>query len=374
MKGDKSPVTEKRRKGQSAADREDHVTRPGTDVSNSITKGRKVRRKVEQAEADAKPKGTPKNVAEPGELQDPEVLARTAFVGNVPLSVKRKDLKQLFKPFGNIESVRLRGVIADVPNLPKKTALLARRLHKNCDALLAYVVFKATEDSELSVKPSDQAPKNDVQALRPAIPDHLEPTLAVKQACAGLNLTIFQDKHLRVTPAAHTRGPLRQSVFLGNLPFDITEEELILLFQPIALTAGCTLVGVRVTRDKETGMGRGVGFASFDDELGVRTVINMGDDLKIRDRVIRVERAAKEKKRNSKTAKRNAKAERRRDQKSDQALISGKSEKKRRRERHGDLGVTRKIRKQRSDRKVSVKVKHAARKARQAEAAAAGKS
>jgi nucleolar protein 12 len=374
MKGGQS-VTGKRREVRFTLNNDERINRPAMDESNSITKGRKVRRKDERAEAPITSKSPASDLADSGDLQDPEVLARTAFVGNVPVSVKRKDLKRLFKPFGDIESVRLRGVIADVPNLPKKTALLARRLHKNCDALLAYVVFKAaTEESEVPSKPSEPSVEKDVQAMRTATPNHSEPTIAVKKACAGLNLTILQDKHIRVTPAAHTRGPLRQSVFLGNLPFDITEEELILLFQPIAVAAGCILVGVRVTRDKETGMGRGVGFASFDDELGVRTVINMGDELKIRDRVIRVERATKDKKRNSKTAKRNAKAEKRREQNSERALISGKREKKKRREQHGSLGVTRKIRKQLSDRRVSVKVKHAARKARQAEAAAAGKS
>jgi nucleolar protein 12 len=312
-----------------------------------------------------------KDDAKPGELHDPEVLARTAFVGNVPVSVKRKELRKLFKPFGDVESVRLRGVVADNPHLPKKTALLARRMHKNCETLLAYVVFKSPVDNDkISLELSDVLRVNAENVSPRAGRDSSEPTTSVKEACAALNLTIFQEKHLRVTPAAHTRGPLRQSIFLGNLPFDVTEEELIMLFQPIADTAGCALVGVRVTRDKVTGMGRGVGFASFDDELGVRAVLNMGDELKIKDRVIRVERAAKEKKRNSKTAKRIAKTAKLKERKSEKDLLLSKGDKKRRREKNGDLGVTRKIRKQRSERKTVAKVKHAARKARQAEAAA----
>jgi RNA recognition motif-containing protein len=90
----------------------------------------------------------------------------------------------------------------------------------------------------------------------------------------------------------HTRDTLRQSVFLRNLPFDVTEEELIVLFAAPAKMAGSALVGVRVTRDKETGMGRGVGFVSFGDELGMRAVIDMQGELKIRHLVIRMERSA----------------------------------------------------------------------------------
>jgi RNA recognition motif-containing protein len=308
-----------------------------------------------------------KDEAREGELDDPERLSRTAFVGNVAATVKRKDLKKMFKAFGAVEAVRLRGVVAANPKLPKKTALLARRMHTSCDTLLAYVVFKPVDGAK--TVPNDGG-EYSVGA----------PVLA---ACAALNLTVFMEKHLRVTPAVHTRGPLRQSIFLGNLPFDVTEEELIMLFTEPAKAAGSSLVGVRVTRDKETGMGRGVGFASFDDELGVRAVMNLQGDLKIRDRVIRMERAAKEKKRNSKTAKKLAKGEERRMEKKKRKTgeaatfyaerADKRAEKRRRqRERKSMPGVTRKIKKEVSQKKTKVKIKHAARKARQAAAAAGG--
>jgi nucleolar protein 12 len=268
------------------------------------------------------PAGDTKDDARPGELDDPERLSRTVFVGNVAAAVKRKDLKKLFKAHGPIEAVRLRGVVAANPKLPKKTALLARRMHPNCDTLLAYVVYKPDGGSPCAEQPGEGARAEPQRPASGRAEDVAHPPVSrcVQAACAALNLTIFMDKHLRVNPAVHTRGPLRQSVFLGNLPFDVTEEELIVLFAAPAKTAGSALVGVRVTRDKETGMGRGVGFASFDDELGVRAVINMQGELKIRDRVIRMERAAKEKKRNTKTAKKIAKGEQRRMDRKQQLL------------------------------------------------------
>lgn len=322
-----------------------------------------------------------KDAAKPAELEDPERLSRTVFVGNVPAITKRKELKRLFKSFGPVEAVRLRGVVAANPKLPKKTALLARRMHKDCDTCLAYVVFKR-EGSAASLDDSgdDDAggaavePKETAAVeVSPEPVDYTKPTATVKAACAALNLTILHEKHLRVNPALHTRGPLRQSIFLGNLPFDVTEEELIVLFQETAKEAGCNLTGVRVTRDKETGMGRGVGFVSFDDDLGVRAAMHQAGSLELRGRVVRMERAAKEKKRNSKTYKRNAKLEAKREQTrlSGQTRGKAKGDKRKRDERTGER-LTRKIKKERSEKKFGKKVKHAARKARQAEAAAGG--
>jgi RNA recognition motif-containing protein len=340
-----------------------------------------------------------KAVAQPAELEDPERLSRTAFVGNVPAVTTRKELKRLFKPFGVVENVRLRGVIAANPKLPKKSALLARRLHKDCDTLLAYVVFKrptaaATagdmpppgldddddddddgrsgddDNGDDGGKDEKKAGEGTERNVAVAVEDYTKPSAEVRAACAALNLTIMHDKHLRVSPAMHTRSPIRQSVFLGNLPFDVTEEELIVLFTDTAEEAGAKLVGVRVTRDKETGMGRGIGYVSFDDDLGVRAAMNRNGELAVRGRVLRMERASKEKKRNTKTYKQEAKRVAKRDARSGGKVRAGRSDKRRRDAKSGER-VTRKGRKLAGAKKTIVKVKHAARKARQAAAAGA---
>lgn len=44
---------------------------------------------------------------------DPERGQRTLFVGNVPLKIKRDEIKRLFKPYGKIESVRFRSVVCN---------------------------------------------------------------------------------------------------------------------------------------------------------------------------------------------------------------------------------------------------------------------
>lgn len=42
---------------------------------------------------------------------DPEREKRTVFVGNVPVNVKKPDMKKLFKTYGDIESIRFRSVV-----------------------------------------------------------------------------------------------------------------------------------------------------------------------------------------------------------------------------------------------------------------------
>lgn len=313
----------------------------------------------EDASASARPS---KGTAAPRELEDPERLARTAFVGNVPSHVTRKALKALFKPFGAVEAVRLRGVVAANPQLPKKTALLARRMHKDCDTILAYVVFKRAVAEDAETPQTDQ--ENATQSPSP-VPQWKKTTHevseCVRNACKGLNLHILDGKHIRVTPAQHTRGPVRRSVFVGNLPFDTTEEDLIELFQDAGKDAGSALVGVRVTRDAETGMGRGIGYVSFDDELGVRAVLNRQGEFELKGRVLRFERATKEKKRNTKTYKRNAKMAA---EKEKAEADTKRKKKKRRADGRNAPGVTRKIRKERTEKKIATKIKHAARKER----------
>lgn len=215
--------------------------------------------------------------------KEDERMERTLFVGNVPLNAMQKDVKKLFKPFGNVETVRLRGVVPENPKIPKKTALLTGRLAKFADSHYAYVVFKKDQDFEKAMK------------------------LAVKQ----LNMSIFRDHHIRVMPAgSQKRQARRVSLFVGNLPFDCKEEELIQTFSEPAANLGVEVVNVRVSKDKGTGVGKGVGFVTFNDSLGIQGCLNEAGNLRIRGRIVRMEAAAKEKKLNAKTTKKEQRAAR----------------------------------------------------------------
>lgn len=50
--------------------------------------------------------------------------ARSIFVGNLPSTVKRRDVRKHFKNCGDIESVRLRGIIPEKLSQSKKVAAI----------------------------------------------------------------------------------------------------------------------------------------------------------------------------------------------------------------------------------------------------------
>jgi cold-inducible RNA-binding protein len=57
-------------------------------------------------------------------------------------------------------------------------------------------------------------------------------------------------------------------LFLGNLPFKASEEDLTDLFQSIGVTPD----SIQVMRDRQTGQSRGFGFAEVPDEAGSQAV------------------------------------------------------------------------------------------------------
>lgn len=230
----------------------------------------------EQEEPSATPSTATASPEGDDDLANDERVKRTLFVGNVSQTAKRKDIGRLFTPYGAVESVRIRCIFAENAHIPKKVALQALRLTRYTDSFTAYVVFKDGEGVDE----------------------------CMKKAVDEKNMTIFMGKHIKVTAALFKKGPARLSLFVGNLPFDCTEEELIETFMPVAEECGVLLKGVRVNRDAQTGVCRGVGFVTFSDELGVRAAINKKGDILVRDRVIRMERAFRNKKMNTTTYKR----------------------------------------------------------------------
>jgi cold-inducible RNA-binding protein len=57
-------------------------------------------------------------------------------------------------------------------------------------------------------------------------------------------------------------------LFLGNLPFKASEEDLTDLFQSVGVTPD----SIQVMRDRQTGQSRGFGFAEVPDESGAQAV------------------------------------------------------------------------------------------------------
>lgn len=55
--------------------------------------------------------------------KDPELEARTVFVGNLPGNVNKKKLRTIFKPFGKIDTIRLRCAAPNKPTVLKRVAI-----------------------------------------------------------------------------------------------------------------------------------------------------------------------------------------------------------------------------------------------------------
>ena len=191
-------------------------------------------------------------------------LPRTLFVGNVSVSCTRKALCRVFSEYGRIESCRFRSFAADNPKLSKKVAVIRRAFHPQRQTLNAYIVYEQ-EDS-------------------------------VTKALAA-NGSLLLEHRLRVDYADRSRqrhaeaasSPAsRRSVFVGNLPFSASEEQLQSLFS----SAGA-VSDVRLVRDAQLSLGKGFGFVLYEDEQSVRRALAM-KGVRLDGRELRVSRAMDE--------------------------------------------------------------------------------
>lgn len=200
-------------------------------------------------------------------FDDENKLLRTIFVGNVPMKTKKKTLLKEFSKYGEIESLRIRSVpIADT-KAPRKAAVLMKKFNENADCVHAYIVFKS-EDSA--------------------------------QASLAHNMTVVEGNHIRVDRACPPRkkvkgdnAPLydnKRTLFVGNLPFDVKDEEIYQLLCGIKTQTQDTIVeAVRVIRDPNTHVGKGFAYVLFKTREAANLVVRK--HLKLRDRELRLSHA-----------------------------------------------------------------------------------
>lgn len=158
----------------------------------------KLKKKKEVVKRGKKPKRE-RVVEEPEQEMDPLKL-RTAFIGNVPLKVNPVQLKSFINEHctNKVETVRLRSVpilgcaVSDAGNqkLVRKVCAIKQQYVEGRDNCNAYAVFESPAGVEEAKK---------------------------------LNGVQYKDKILRVDGAVNSLDS-KHSVFIGNLPFDITEE------------------------------------------------------------------------------------------------------------------------------------------------------
>ena len=180
--------------------------------------------------------------AEPSVEDD--AAARTVFVGNLPREATKKQLARFFRPYGAVQSSRKRsvavaGCAVDTNGDDKLVQSVCARKGLLSDAKRttnAYVVFEDLEGATNALKAN-----GDVWKIPASMEDGVE--------------TPEETFHLRVDRASGDRGAQDhlRTAFVGNCPFDSSEEGLRELFAAHLQESGghACVENVRVVRDKE---------------------------------------------------------------------------------------------------------------------------
>ena len=180
--------------------------------------------------------------AEP--VVEDDAAARTIFVGNLPREATKKQLARFFRPYGAVQSSRKRsvavaGCAVDTNGDDKLVQSVCARKGLLSDAKRttnAYVVFEDLEGANNALKANGA-----VWKIPASIEDGVE--------------TPEETFHLRVDKASGDRGAQDhlRTAFVGNCPFDSSEEGLRELFAAHLQESGghSAVENVRVVRDKE---------------------------------------------------------------------------------------------------------------------------
>lgn len=116
------------------------------------------------------------------------------------------------------------------------------------------------------------------------------------------NMYVFEGNHIRVDRACPPRKKIKsdssllydhkRTVFVGNLPFDVKDEEIYRLFYGIS-NLESSVEAVRVIRDPHTSMGKGIAYVLFKTREAANMVAKKRN-LKLRDRDLRLSHAKSE--------------------------------------------------------------------------------
>ncbi|OMO93285.1 hypothetical protein COLO4_16985 [Corchorus olitorius] len=180
--------------------------------------------------------------------------------------VKKKVLIKEFSKFGEIESVRIRSVPLAETKKPRKGAIMLNQINEKADSVHAYIVFKTEQSAEASL---------------------------------AHNMAVVAGNHIRVDRACPPRKKLKgesaplydnkRTVFVGNLPFDVKDEEVYQLFCGIS-NLESSIEAVRVVRDPQFGVGKGIAYVLFKTKEAANAVVKKRS-LKLRDRELRLSHA-----------------------------------------------------------------------------------
>eukprot|EP01040_Poterioochromonas_malhamensis_P007171 gene7171-7742_t len=205
---------------------------------------------------------------------DPAKDDRTLFVGNLPISMDQKAIIKLFKEYGKIESVRIRSIpIAGMKvdkagdqNLVKKVSAVRHTFGDQKSSFNAYVVFE------------------DAASVEPALVE---------------NNRVIDNRHIRVDRMNPTLFDTQRSLFIGNLPYRVDEEEVREYFAKVLPHGQDDIEGIRIIRDPETLIGKGIAYLLLKTRENILDAIRLHDTEFKKNWKIRVATCSKKSKKRS---------------------------------------------------------------------------
>ncbi|PSR91619.1 Nucleolar protein [Actinidia chinensis var. chinensis] len=190
--------------------------------------------------------GKRKKVDDPVEMMvseegsdDESKLLRTVFVGNLPLMVKKKVLVKEFSQFGEIESLKIRSIPLLDTKKPRKRAVIQKKINYAVDRVHANIVFKTEQAARASLSHN----------MAVVGENHIH----VDRACPPL-------KKLKGENAVFDDN--KRTLFVGNLPSDVKDEEIYQLFSGIK-DLESSIEAIRVIRNSGTSVGKGIAYVLF---------------------------------------------------------------------------------------------------------------
>ena len=124
--------------------------------------------------------------------------------------------------------------------LPQKAKIIKGEFGEQKDNKNAYVLFKDKEDAT--------------------------------KAAAEMNQQVIGDKHIRVdvdAKGADEKNDFESTIFIGNLPWVLQEEDLRAHFEDCG-----KILNVRIIRDKDTFIGKGIAYIQFDDKDAMKVAMD----------------------------------------------------------------------------------------------------
>ncbi|XP_037073000.1 RNA-binding protein 34-like [Pollicipes pollicipes] len=164
---------------------------------------------------------------------------RTVFVGNLPLGVRRAEVRKFFMQYAPVESLRLRSAPRLDSKKPIRMSVITKRFSTERSSFNAYVRFVSEEDAA--------------------------------RAAAAANGVLFKEHRLRVNASMSSERPdPRRAVFVGGLPLNVEDDHLWAHFGECG-----DIVSVRVIRDSLSSVGKGFGYVNFGDEQAAHRALKL---------------------------------------------------------------------------------------------------